>query len=67
LEKLENYAHISAPPLGHLSLAEGVNRRIAYQYLTRGGPIDAGDHVDQGSFATAGFANYGHELACIYL
>jgi hypothetical protein len=66
LEELEDHPHVLAAPDRHLPLAQGVDGRVADQHLAGGGPVDAGDHVDQGGLAAARLADHGHELAAVH-
>ena len=47
------------------SFAQRMNGRAADKDLARGGPVDAGDHVDQRGFAAARFADDGDKFAAI--
>ena len=65
MEKLKNNAHVAAAPLCYLTLVETMHRCVTHQYLTRGGAVDAGNHVNQSRFTAAGLADDRDELAGI--
>jgi hypothetical protein len=43
-----------------------VHCRVANVYLARGWSVNAGDDINEGGFAAAGFANNGRKLASPY-
>ncbi len=63
LEKLEDDAQLAAAPDSHLVFAEVMHGGAIHPDFAGGGPVDAGDHVDQGGFAGAGFADDANEFA----
>ena len=67
LEELKDDPDAAAAPLGQLALFERLDGRISNQDFTRGGPVDAGDHIDQGGFAAVRLADHGHEFAAVDL
>ena len=66
LKELKDEADRPATPHGNLPFFEGMHRCIANQYLTRGGAINAGNHVDQRGLAAARPADNGHKLTGPY-
>src|SRR6185369_17585099 len=63
LEELEDDADVLAAEAGQRVLAHLFNRLPGHAHAAAGGPVDAGDHVDQGGFARAAGAADAHKLA----
>ena len=63
LKELEHHTDLLAAPLGHLAFAELTDRNTADQHLPLGRAVDAGEHVDQGGLAAAGFADHGDKFS----
>ena len=59
LEELKDDAHVAAAPHSHLALAHAVIDSLSPTTPRRSWEVNAGDHVDQGGFAAAGFAHDG--------
>ncbi len=67
LEKLEDHPHVLATPQGALALAHAVDMLVANHHIPCGRAVDAGDHVQQGRFAAAGFPDDRNKLPIIQL
>jgi hypothetical protein len=63
LEELEDDAHVYATPEGQFIFAHGDEGTAVDEDIAAGGVVYAGDHVEQGGFAVAGFADNGDEFA----
>ena len=63
LEKLEHDAEVAATPERQLVLAQVSEVGPGHAHAAGGGSVKAGDQVEQGGFAAAGFAKDGDAIA----
>ena len=63
LKELEDDSHIAAPPASQLVFVHFMDGGAVHQNFADRGTVDAGDHVQQGGFATARFADDADKFA----
>ncbi len=66
LKKLENNTHIAAAPFRHWPFCQTMNSLISDINTAGCGAVDTGNHVDEGRFATAGFAHDTDKFTFVY-
>ena len=67
LKELEDNAEILSSPARHLVFVQLMRARSIDPDFASGGAVNAGNHVQQGGFAAARFADNADEFACVDL